>query len=160
MKTRTVVLTTSWNKMGYRFFLIIMSLGRTHVQRVGHEHSPGCDSEDELVMPGVGDLLSVRNGPLHVHRGDGNGSARIQRPATAPASPSAADTGRRTGPPHGPRWPAGPGDQLQVCGPWRSTRALVRAVADERGTKDHNYTTFEIINTFIILYFKIENVII
>ncbi len=134
--------------MGYRFVLIIMSLGRTHVQRVGHEHSPGCDSEDELVMPGVG--ISSPSGTARCMFIVATGTAprRIQRASHGTSFPL-----RRGYRPKKNRPTTRP--PLACWAPETSCRCVAPGGAQERwlerwltngGRKDHNYTTFEIIN--------------
>lgn len=99
---------------------ILCDLGRTHIQRVGHEHGTGSHSEDELVVPGVGNLLSFGNGLLHVHGGDRNGStqnpARQPRHQLHPPPRIEATEAARDAAPAGLLRPL---DQLQVCRTWK-----------------------------------------
>lgn len=46
----------------------------TDIQRVGHENGVRGDSEDELMVPGVGHLLALGHAQLHVHGCHGDGA--------------------------------------------------------------------------------------
>lgn len=44
----------------------------TYIYRISHENGISCNPKYELMVPGVGHLLSLGDGPLHVHGRHGN----------------------------------------------------------------------------------------